>query len=128
MQEYSNKMMDHFMNPRNVGEMEDPSGTGKVGNPTCGDIMEMYIKVEDEVIVDAKFKTFGCGAAIAASSIVTELIKGRTIARALRVSDKDVVASLDGLPAIKMHCSILGVEALQKAIKDYRSKQGTSSR
>ncbi len=123
MPDYSEKMMDHFKNPRNVGDMENPSGVGSVGNPTCGDIMELYIKVEDDVIVDAKFKTFGCGAAIAASSMITELVKGKKIEEALKVTDKDIAKELDGLPPVKLHCSVLGVEAFQKAIVDYQEKE-----
>ncbi|MBI5701187.1 Fe-S cluster assembly scaffold protein NifU [Candidatus Saganbacteria bacterium] len=119
---YSTKVMDHFMHPRNVGEMENPDGTGHVGNPTCGDIMEMYIKVKDNVITDAKFKTFGCGAAIATSSMATEMIKGKTIDEALAVTNKAVAEALGGLPAVKMHCSVLAEEALQSAIDDYLKK------
>ena len=122
MFDYSDKVKDHFANPRNVGEMEKPSGVGKIGNPMCGDIMELYIKVEDEVIIDAKFRTFGCGAAIAASSIVTEIVKGKNVKEALKLSCDEVEKALDGLPPIKKHCSVLGVEALQKALADYRSK------
>ncbi len=125
MLDYSDKVKDHLLNPRNVGEMEHPSGVGKVGNPVCGDIMEMCIKVEDEVIVDAVFRTFGCGAAIAASSMVTELIKGKKIKEALRLSKDEVASALDGLPPIKMHCSVLGVEALQKAIKNYQEQKSS---
>ncbi len=119
---YSKKVMDHFSNPRNVGEMEDASGVGQVGNPVCGDVMKLYIKVENERIVDVKFKTFGCGAAIATSSMVTELVKGKTIDEALNVSNKMVAEALDGLPKQKMHCSVLAEEALQAAVDDYRSK------
>ncbi len=122
--QYSEKVMDHFQNPRNVGEMKNPDGIGHVGNPVCGDIMELYIKVEDNVIVDAKFKTFGCGAAIATSSMVTELVKGKTIEDALAISNKAVAQALDGLPPIKMHCSMLAEEALKSAIEDYLKKQG----
>jgi len=120
--QYSQKVMDHFCNPRNVGEMEDPDGIGHVGNPVCGDIMELYIKVKEPVIVDAKFKTFGCGAAIATSSMVTELVKGKTIEEALEISNRAVAEALDGLPSIKMHCSVLAEEALKSAIDDYLSK------
>ena len=120
---YSEKVMDHFRNPRNVGEMEDPDGVGRVGNPVCGDIMELYIKVEDGIIVDAKFKTFGCGAAIATSSIVTEIVKGKSIEEALRISNKAVAEALDGLPPVKMHCSVLAEEALKSAIEDYLEHQ-----
>ncbi|MGB2598886.1 MAG: Fe-S cluster assembly scaffold protein NifU [Candidatus Omnitrophota bacterium] len=123
MEEYSDKVMEHFRNPRNVGQIENPSGRGKVGNPICGDIMEIYIKVDDnEVITDAKFKTFGCGAAIASSSILTELIKGKTIEEAKKISNKAVIEALGGLPKVKMHCSVLAEEALEKAIEDYYSK------
>ncbi|TFG92263.1 MAG: Fe-S cluster assembly scaffold protein NifU [Syntrophobacterales bacterium] len=122
MQEYSEKVMEHFRNPRNVGEIENPDGVGKVGNPVCGDIMELQIKVEDGVIVDARFKTFGCGAAIATSSMVTELIKGKTIDEASKISNRAVAEALGGLPPIKMHCSVLAEEALTKAIEDYRRR------
>jgi len=120
--QYSEKVMEHFRNPRNVGEIENPDGVGHVGNPVCGDIMELYIKVNDGTIVDAKFKTFGCGAAIATSSMVTEMIKGKSIEEALKISNKAVAEALDGLPPIKMHCSVLGEEALKSAIEDYLSK------
>jgi len=116
---YSEKVMEHFKNPRNVGEMENPDGIGYVGNPVCGDIMELYIKVKDGIIVDAKFKTFGCGAAIATSSMVTELVKGKRIEEALKISNKVVAEALDGLPAAKMHCSVLAEDALKSAIEDY---------
>ncbi len=119
---YSEKVMDHFMHPRNVGEMENPDGVGKVGNPICGDIMEMYIKVKDNVIVDAKFKTFGCGAAIATSSMATELVKGKTIDEALKLTNKAVAEALGGLPAIKMHCSVLAEDAFKAAVNDYLLK------
>ncbi len=122
--QYSEKVMDHFQNPRNVGEMKDRDGIGHVGNPQCGDIMELYIKVRDNVIIDAKFKTFGCGAAIATSSMVTELVKGKTIEEALAISNKAVAEALDGLPPIKMHCSMLAEDALKSAIEDYLKKQG----
>jgi nitrogen fixation NifU-like protein len=115
---YSDKVMEHFKNPRNVGEIENPDGIGHVGNPVCGDIMELYIKVEDNIIVDAKFKTFGCGAAIATSSMVTELVKGKTIDKALKISNRAVAEALGGLPPIKMHCSVLAEEALKSAIED----------
>ena len=121
-EQYSNKVMDHFRNPRNVGEIENPDGTGHVGNPVCGDIMELYIKVKDNVITDVKFKTFGCGAAIATSSMVTEMVKGKTIEEALKVSNQAVAEALGGLPKIKMHCSVLAEEALQSAIDDYLKK------
>jgi len=121
--QYSKKVMDHFKNPRNVGEIENPDGVGHVGNPVCGDIMELYIKVNDGIIVDAKFKTFGCGAAIATSSIVTELVKGKDIKEALKISNKAVAEALDGLPPLKMHCSVLAEEALRSAIEDYLARQ-----
>jgi len=121
--DYSDKVMDHFMNPRNVGEMENPDGVGHVGNPVCGDIMELYIKVNDGIIVEAKFKTFGCGAAIATSSIVTEMVKGKSIEKALEISNKAVAEALDGLPPAKMHCSVLAEEALKSAIDDYVEHQ-----
>jgi nitrogen fixation NifU-like protein len=114
--------MDHFRNPRNVGKMENPSGTGKVGNPVCGDVMELHIMIEDGKIVDAKFRTFGCGAAIATSSMVTEMVKGRTIEEALEISNKEVADALGGLPPAKMHCSVLAEEALEAAIEDYKKK------
>ncbi len=120
--EYSEKVKEHFRNPRNVGEIENPDGVGKVGNPVCGDIMELYIKVQEGVITDAKFKTFGCGAAIATSSMVTELVKNKTIEDALKISNRAVAEALGGLPPIKMHCSVLAEEALRKAIDDYLSR------
>ncbi len=119
---YSEKVMEHFTNPRNVGEIEDASGIGNVGNPVCGDIMKVFIKVENNVIVDIKFKTFGCGAAIATSSMVTEMAKGKTIEEALKISRKDVAEALDGLPPQKMHCSNLAADALHDAIQDYKNK------
>jgi len=122
--QYSEKVMEHFRNPRNVGEIENPDGIGHVGNPVCGDILELYIKVKDNIIVDAKFKTFGCGAAIATSSMVTELVKGKTIDKALKISNKAVAEALGGLPPIKMHCSVLAEDALKSAIEDYLKKQG----
>jgi nitrogen fixation NifU-like protein len=125
--EYSEKVMDHFRNPRNVGEIENPDGVGKVGNPVCGDIMELYIKVKDGVITDAKFKTFGCGAAIATSSMVTELVKNKTIEDALKISNRAVAEALGGLPPIKMHCSVLAEEALKKALDDYRMRSAKQS-
>lgn len=121
-EQYSQKVMEHFQNPRNVGQIENPDGIGHVGNPICGDIMELYIKVEDEVIVDAKFKTFGCGAAIATSSMVTELVKGKTVQEALKISNRAVAEALGGLPPVKMHCSLLAEEALKSAINDYLAK------
>lgn len=121
---YSEKVMDHFTNPRNVGELPDANGIGTVGNKVCGDIMKMYIKVENDVIVDVKFKTFGCGSAIATSSIATEMIKGRTIQEALSLSNKAVVEALDGLPAHKIHCSVLAEQSIKAAIADYYTRQG----
>jgi len=120
---YSDKVMDHFTSPRNVGEIENPSGVGEVGNASCGDIMRISIKVEDNVITDVKFKTFGCGAAIATSSMVTEMVKGKTIDEALQITNKAVAEALDGLPPAKMHCSNLAADALHAAIKDYKEKQ-----
>lgn len=120
---YSQKVMDHFENPRNVGEIPDADGIGQVGNPTCGDIMKIYIKVENDRIIDIKFKTFGCGAAIATSSMVTELVKGKTIEEAMNVSNKTIAEALDGLPPKKMHCSNLAADALHAAIKDYQEKK-----
>lgn len=120
---YSDKVMDHFTNPRNVGDIKDADGVGEVGNAKCGDIMKMYIKVEDNVITDVKFKTFGCGAAIATSSIATELVVGKTIEEALKITNKAVVEALDGLPHEKVHCSVLAEEAIKAAIDDYRAKK-----
>ena len=120
---YSEKVMDHFSNPRNVGEIENPDGVGEVGNASCGDIMKIFLKVENNVITDVKFKTFGCGAAIAVSSMVTEMVKGKTLDEALAISKEAVANELGGLPPQKMHCSMLGSDALKKAIEDYRSKQ-----
>jgi nitrogen fixation NifU-like protein len=124
MSQYSEKVMDHFAHPRNVGEMENPDGVGKVGNPVCGDIMNLYLRVKDGVITDATFKTFGCGAAIATSSMVTELVKGKTVKDALAISNRAVAEALGGLPPIKMHCSVLAEEALKAAIDDYYSRAG----
>lgn len=121
---YSEKVMDHFRNPRNVGEIEDANGVGEVGNAKCGDIMKIYLKVEDNMIKDAKFKTFGCGSAIASSSMATELIIGKTVEEAWELSNKAVAEALDGLPPVKMHCSVLAEEAIHKAINDYRVSQG----
>ena len=121
---YSNKVMDHFQNPRNVGKMDDADGIGEVGNAKCGDIMRMYIKVEDGVITDCKFNTFGCGSAIATSSIATELIKGKPVEEALELSNQAVVEALDGLPPQKIHCSVLAEEAVRAAVKDYYDKNG----
>ena len=120
---YTEQVMDHFTNPRNVGEIEDASGVGTVGNAKCGDIMRIYIKVENDVIVDVKFKTFGCGAAIATSSKATEMVMGKTIDEALQITNKMVMDELGGLPEVKVHCSVLAEEALHAAIKDYRDKQ-----
>jgi nitrogen fixation NifU-like protein len=121
--QYSEKVMEHFKNPKNVGEIPDADGIGNVGNPVCGDIMRLYIKVVDGKIADAKFKTFGCGAAIATSSMVTELVKGKTIEEALKISNSAVAEALGGLPKIKMHCSVLAEEALKSAIDDYLKKE-----
>ncbi|MCK4576895.1 Fe-S cluster assembly scaffold protein NifU [candidate division WOR-3 bacterium] len=120
---YSKKVMDHFMNPKNVGTIENPDGYGKVGNPVCGDLMEMYIKVKDDIITDIKFKTFGCGSAIATSSMVTEIAKGMHVDKALKITRSDVATELDGLPPQKMHCSNLAADALHEAIKNYKSKK-----
>ena len=121
---YSEKVMDHFAHPRNIGIMEDPDGVGEVGNPLCGDVMRVFIEVKDGRIVDAKFQTFGCAAAIATSSMVTEMVKGKMIEEALAISNKAVAEALGGLPPIKMHCSALAEQALQAAITDYQAKQG----
>ena len=121
---YSEKVMDHFAHPRNVGEIPDADGIGEIGNAKCGDIMKMYIKVKDGKIEDVKFKTFGCGSAIATSSMATEMIKGHTIEEALKLSNKAVVEALDGLPAHKIHCSVLAEEAIKAAVKDYYDKHG----
>ncbi|GAA0121550.1 MAG: Fe-S cluster assembly scaffold protein NifU [Clostridium argentinense] len=121
---YSEKVMDHFTNPRNVGEIVDANGVGEVGNAKCGDIMKVYLKVENNIVVDAKFKTFGCGSAIASSSMATELIKGKTVEEAWDLTNVAVAEALDGLPPIKMHCSVLAEEAIHKAINDYRVKEG----
>ena len=120
---YSKKVMDHFMNPRNVGIIENPDGYGKVGNPVCGDIMEIFIKVKDDIITDIKFKTFGCGSAIATSSMVTELAKGKHVDDAMKLTRNNVAEKLDGLPPHKMHCSNLAADALHEAIKEYKSKK-----
>jgi len=122
---YSEKVMDHFMHPRNAGEMENPSGVGEVGNAKCGDIMRMYLKIdENDIITDVKFKTYGCGTAIASSSMATELIKGKSINDAINLSNKEVAENLDGLPPIKMHCSVLAEEAIKAALYDYQEKTG----
>ena len=121
---YSEKVMDHFANPRNVGEIENADGVGEVGNAKCGDIMEMYLKSDNGIITDVKFKTFGCGAAVATSSMATELIKGKSIDDALKLTNKAVVEALDGLPAVKVHCSVLAEQAIKAALSDYYKKQG----
>lgn len=121
---YSEKVMDHFMNPRNQGEISEADGVGEVGNPTCGDIMRIFITVKDNIITDVKFQTFGCGAAVASSSMATELIKGKTLEEAWEVSNKAVAEALEGLPPVKMHCSVLAEEGIHKAINDYRVKNG----
>jgi len=124
--DYSEKVMDHFMNPRNVGDIESASGVGQVGNCKCGDIMQMSLVIEGDIIKDAKFKTLGCGAAIATSSMATELVKGKTITDALKITNKTVAEALDGLPPVKMHCSILAEEALHAALSDYSTKSGVA--
>jgi nitrogen fixation NifU-like protein len=124
---YTKKVMDHFMNPRNVGEMKNADGIGEVGNPVCGDMMTFYIKVENDRIKDVKFKTFGCGAAIAVSSMVSEMAKGKTIEEAMKITNKAVAGKLDGLPPNKMHCSNLGADALHKAIENYLEKKRSSN-
>ena len=121
---YSEKVMDHFTNPRNLGKMDDADGVGEVGNAKCGDIMKIYIKVENDIITDVKFNTFGCGSAIASSSMATEMIKGKPISEALELSNKAVVEALDGLPAHKLHCSVLAEEAVRAAVKDYYDRNG----
>lgn len=121
---YSEKVMDHFANPRNVGEIPDADGVGEVGNPKCGDIMRMYIKVTGDVISDVKFKTFGCGAAIATSSMATEMVKGKTIEEALQLTNKAVMEALDGLPPVKVHCSVLAEQAIKAALSDYYRRKG----
>ena len=120
---YSEKVMDHFRNPRNVGVLEDANGIGEVGNAKCDDIMKMYLKIEDDIIQDVKFETFGCGSAIASSSMATELIKGKPVSEAMQLTNKAVAEALDGLPAYKMHCSVLAEEAIRKALDDYHSRQ-----
>lgn len=121
---YSEKVMDHFRNPRNVGSIEDASGVGEVGNAKCGDIMKIYLKIKNEIITDVKFETFGCGSAIASSSMATELIKGKPVCQALELSNQAVVEALDGLPAHKLHCSVLAEEAIKAAVQDYYEKNG----
>ena len=120
---YSEKVMDHFRNPRNVGVLEDANGIGEVGNAKCGDIMKMYLKIEDDIVKDVKFETFGCGSAVASSSMATELIKGKPVAEARQLTNKAVAEALDGLPDYKMHCSVLAQEAIESALKDYESRQ-----
>ena len=121
---YSEKVMDHFRNPRNVGSLENPDGVGEVGNAKCGDIMKIYLQIKDGIITDVKFETFGCGSAIASSSMATEMIKGRSVAEALTLSNKAVTEALDGLPTHKIHCSVLAEEAIKAAVKDYYDKNG----
>ena len=121
---YSEKVMDHFRNPRNVGVIEDANGIGEVGNAKCGDIMKMYLKIENDVIEDVKFETFGCGSAIASSSMATELIKGKPVSEAMELTNKAVAEALDGLPDYKMHCSVLAEEAIQSALEDYEKRKG----
>jgi nitrogen fixation NifU-like protein len=121
--QYSDRVLDHFRNPRNVGEMDNPDGVGRVGSPVCGDIMELYLRVKNSIIVEAKFKTFGCAAAIATSSMVTEMVKGRSIREALEISNEAVVEALGGLPPIKMHCSVMAEEALRAAVEDYLQRR-----
>ena len=121
---YSKKVLDHFTNPRNVGELPDANGVGEVGNAKCGDIMKMYLKIEGGVITDVRFKTFGCGAAIATSSMATEMVKGRTVEEALQLSNKAVMEALDGLPPVKVHCSVLAEQAVRAALADYYTRQG----
>ena len=125
--QYSDKVLDHFMNPRNMGEIEDATTSGTVGNPVCGDIMKMDLKIVDNIIVDAKFKTFGCGSAIATSSMATELIIGKTTDEALDLTNRAVAEALDGLPAVKMHCSVLAEDAIKSAIADYQQKNGITA-
>lgn len=127
MEPYNEKVIEHYSNPRNVGEIPNASGVGEVGNPVCGDIMKMYLKIENEIITDVKFKTFGCGAAIATSSVSTELIKGKTVEDALKLTNKEVVNELGGLPSVKLHCSVLAEEAIKSAIADYYRKEGKLS-
>ena len=124
---YSEKVMDHFLHPRNVGVLEDANGIGEVGNAKCGDIMKMYLKIEDDTIRDVKFETFGCGSAIASSSMATELIKGKPVSEAMKLTNKAVAEALDGLPAYKMHCSVLAEEAIRSALEDYEKKKEQKS-
>ncbi len=123
---YSEKVMDHFRSPRNVGVIEDANGIGEVGNAKCGDIMKMYLKIEDDIVKDVKFETFGCGSAIASSSMATELIKGQPVSEVKKLTNKAVAEALDGLPAYKMHCSVLAEEAIQSALEDYQKRTGKS--
>jgi nitrogen fixation NifU-like protein len=127
MEQYSSKVMEHFAHPHNVGEIENADGVGTVGNPVCGDVMRLYIKVENDTITEAKFKTFGCGAAIATSSMVTDLVKGKSVNEALKISNAAVAEALGGLPKVKMHCSVLAEEALKSALDDYYKKKGMPS-
>ena len=120
---YSEKVMDHFMNPRNVGEIESPDGVGEVGNPACGDMMRLYLKIDEGKVVDAKFRTFGCGAAIASSSMLTEMIKGKTVDEARAITNQHVADALDGLPAVKIHCSVMAEQAVKSALDDFVRKQ-----
>lgn len=122
--EYSKKVMEHFANPHNVGVIEDANGVGEIGNAKCGDIMKMYLKIENDIIVDVKFKTYGCASAIATSSIATDLIKGQPVSEALKLTNKAVVEALDGLPAVKVHCSVLAEQAIKAALSDYYTRQG----
>ena len=124
---YSEKVMDHFLHPRNVGIIEDANAVGEVGNAKCGDIMKMYMRIEDDTIRDVKFETFGCGSAIASSSMATELIKGKPVSEAMKLTNKAVAEALDGLPAYKMHCSVLAEEAIQSALEDYRKRRETAA-
>ncbi len=121
---YSEKVMDHFSNPRNMGELPDANGIGEVGNAKCGDIMRMYVKIEDGIVKDVRFKTFGCGAAVATSSMATELVKGKTVEQALKLTNRAVMEALDGLPPVKIHCSVLAEEAIKAAVSDYYTRQG----
>ena len=125
---YSEKVMDHFRHPRNVGVIEDADGVGEVGNAQCGDIMKIYLKVDNDIITDVKFETFGCGSAIASSSMATEMIKGKPVSEAMELTNKAVAEALDGLPAHKLHCSVLAEEAIQAALKDYQQNKGAASR
>ena len=124
---YSEKVMDHFLHPRNLGVIEDANAIGEVGNAKCGDIMKMYLKIEDDIIQDVKFETFGCGSAIASSSMATEMIKGKPVSEAMKLTNKAVTEALDGLPAHKLHCSVLAEEAIQSALEDYRKRQESSA-